>query len=894
VGPKILAVAIVLLLLLICVPINFVQATTQDNDVWWAGVYYDSRDPNYKSPVGFLFRRTDNVKGDMVFLNEDVTFRIRVFENDVTAVSLRIWKGYAAVEAVYDMVKVASDGTYEWWEVTVPAPGVVENYWYHFRIIDGTDEDYYADDPTRDGGVGQMYEFESDAINNDYLLLYREIPRDTQSMVIYQIVTDRFYDGDPTNNDPSKSAGLYDSRGENGNWKYYWGGDLAGIQQKLDYIRGMGASAIWISPVVDGVDKVIGPENVQENETGYHGYFARDFKQIEEHFGTWENFDSLIAAARQAGLRIILDFVPNHTNPFKEDGSGENGALYDNGTFITDYILDNQNKYYNEYTRSWENIYRHNGVTEEWDDRWKTRYMNAGGMTDLNQLNEWVDNYLKESIKLFLNRGIGGIRIDMSKHMDQGWLMTFADYIYSNWENIYITHEWFNGFESELYWDLCQFDNNYGMHMLNIPLNWVIRDVWAYKTKTMIDLETRINQQFGWPVSDIRWNQKVGNFISSHDTPRFLSVNPDENYLHQALAFTLTIPGIPIVYYGEEQYLHNDNLGKNNVVGGDPYNREWMKNWDTNTVAYRLIRKLSDLRKANAALRYGLITTRFVSENVYVYQRKFFDDIVLVAINKDNTNDITLTNISTDLPNDNYLDYLENLLGNGQKIEVINGTISSMLLPKNSVGIWYIIREPTGPWLGAIDPVMGRPGNKVQINGRGFGSTPGAVKFYDGTNIENAVILSWSDTNIYFQVPAGLTPTLNKKHVEVWVQTADEENSNRILFQYLTKRQVLVVHEVINTAGTVLETVPGEFLFVTGSVPEYSNWSDRSENALGPMLCPAWDNWFFVASVPYSTTIEFKHIKATLGGAGVWEPGTNHSYVSPESGILYVRAEANV
>jgi len=888
---KILAAIISFSLLFIHVnsPIALVQAAAQDNNVWWDGVYFNSRDTYYKSPVGFVFRRTDNIKGDMVFVNENIRFRIRVFENDVTAVKLRIWKSYAAVEVIYDMTKVASDGTYEWWEVTVPAPNTVENYWYHFRVIDGTDEDYYSDDSKRDAGIGQMYDLESDAINNDYLLLYRPIPTDPQSMVVYQIVVDRFFDGDNSNNDPAKSQGVYDPRGENGNWKYYWGGDLLGIQQKLDYIQGMGVTAIWISPVVDAVDRVLWPEN--ENETSYHGYFARDFKQIDEHLGTWGTFENFVIVAKNKNIRIIVDFAPNHTNPAN---SGDNAALYDNGVFVTDNVSDYNSRYFNEYTRSWENIYHHNGAAANRNDRWETRYKNIWEpLPDFNQLNPWVDNYLKESIKLLLNSGVGGIRIDMSKHMDQAWLGTLSDYVYAGWENIYITHEWYNGFDDDLYWDLCQFDNNYGMHMLNIPLNWTIRDVWGYKTKTMSDLEAKVNKQFGYPVSDIMWNQKIGNFVSSHDTPRFLSINLDEDYLHQALAFTLTIPGIPIIYYGEEQYLHNDNLGNGNVQGGDPYNREWMKYWDTNTVAYKVIRKLSDLRKASPALRYGLITTRYVSENVYVYQRKFFDDVVLIAINKDKVNDVVLTNVLTDLPNDNYSDYLENLLRNGQKIEVISGNIPSMLLPKDSVGVWYIIREPTGPWLGAIDPVMGRPGNKVQINGKGFGSTAGTVKFYDGTNIINATILSWSDVHIFLQVPSGLTPALNKKHVEVYVQTANGENSNRILFQYLTKRQVLVVHEVENTAGTSLETTLGQYLFITGGVPEYSNWSNRSENALGPMLCPDWDDWFFVVMAPYSTTIEFKHIKAALGGAGTWEIGSNHSYTSPESGILYVRVAAN-
>ncbi|MDP8982708.1 MAG: alpha-amylase family glycosyl hydrolase, partial [Acidobacteriota bacterium] len=94
--------------------------------------------------------------------------------------------------------------------------------------------------------------------------------------IIYQIVTDRFFDGDTTNNNPAQSSGLFDSTKTN--WQAYWGGDLAGIQQKMSYIAGMGVTAIWISPPVDN-------ENVNEGGATvgapYHGYQGKDFKRIE-------------------------------------------------------------------------------------------------------------------------------------------------------------------------------------------------------------------------------------------------------------------------------------------------------------------------------------------------------------------------------------------------------------------------------------------------------------------------------------------------------------------------------------------------------------------------------------------------------------------------------------
>src|SRR5579863_7034369 len=112
--------------------------------------------------------------------------------------------------------------------------------------------------------------------------------QDFKKQVIYQIVTDRFYDGDPTNDNPAESPGLFDAT--HTNWQAYWGGDLAGIQHQLSYIKGMGATAIWVSPVVNN-------ENLQCNLPGvfapYHNYWNRDFMNIEEHFG--DNTNSFAA-----------------------------------------------------------------------------------------------------------------------------------------------------------------------------------------------------------------------------------------------------------------------------------------------------------------------------------------------------------------------------------------------------------------------------------------------------------------------------------------------------------------------------------------------------------------------------------------------------------------------
>ena len=117
---------------------------------------------------------------------------------------------------------------------------------------------------------------------------------DFKQEVIYQIITDRFFDGSATNNNPSQSPGLYDATKTN--WRAYWGGDLQGIQQKMSYLSGMGVTAIWISPPVDNLNANI-PDGGGNPTASYHGYQGRDFKRIEEHSGeqsnAWTAFDNL-------------------------------------------------------------------------------------------------------------------------------------------------------------------------------------------------------------------------------------------------------------------------------------------------------------------------------------------------------------------------------------------------------------------------------------------------------------------------------------------------------------------------------------------------------------------------------------------------------------------------
>lgn len=671
--------------------------------------------------------------------------------------------------------------------------------------------------------------------------------------VIYQIMTDRFFDGSTANNNPPQSSGLYDATKTN--WRVYWGGDLAGIQQKMSYLAGMGVTAIWISPPVDNLNTNI-PDGQGNPTASYHGYQGRDFKRIEEHFGdtsnTWTDFDSLVTAAHQNGIKVIIDFAPNHST---QNNAGEFGALYDNGSLLGNYTNDT-----NGYFHHNPNI-----SGGGWDDRYQVQYYTLFDLADLNQEHATIDGYLKAAAQLFQQHGVDGFRIDAIKHVTWGWEYSLANSIYTYGDS-FIFGEWYQGNTSDpLYRDSYKFANKSGMSMLDFPLNTAIRSVFA-SNGNFSEIDSVITQE----GSNFVWKEDLVTFVDNHDMARFLSVNNNNNRLHEAMAFTLTSRGIPCLYYGTEQYLHNDTNG-----GTDPYNRPMMQSWDTTTTAYKVVNKLSTLRRNNPAVPYGSMGQRWINNDVYIYERKFFGSVVLVAINKNDTSSYSISGLNTSLPAGTYTDYLTGLLG-GLSITVTAGSggnnpVTNFTLPAHTVSVWQLAEGSAPPEVGSIGPTTGQPGVKVTVAGGNFGATAGSVKF--GTT--TATINSWSPTQIVCT-----TPSVGNGVYNVTVTNSSGQVSNGIQYTMLTAKLIPVTFTVYNATPTQV----GDYIFLTGNTIELSQWNTTWDGAVGPMLPPNYPNWFINAAMPAGQTIQFKFIRIAANGALTWEAGNNHQYTVPTSG----------
>lgn len=654
---------------------------------------------------------------------------------------------------------------------------------------------------------------------------------------IYQIVTDRFFDGDPSNN---PSGDIFDTD----NLRKYHGGDWAGITEKIEdgYLTGMGISAIWISSPVENIT-TIDPSN---ESAAYHGYWGRDFFRTNAYFGSVSDFTEMIETAHENDIKVVIDFAPNHTSTaeYGEMVFPEDGELYRDGQLVSGFTTDTQG------------IFNH----EDWTDysTWENSiYHSMYGLADLNQMNATVDDYLKDSIDLWLDLGVDGIRVDAVKHMPMGWQSNWLSDIYEEHE-VFVFGEWYYG-GTDGDSEMMGFANESGMGLLEFRLANAIRGAVGDLSMSMQDLYSVMVAR---ETSYKEINDQV-TFIDNHDMSRFMTLaNGNARALENAYVLMLTSSGIPTVYYGSEQYATGST---------DPYNRGDMPGFSTSSTAYQVISRLAPLRKSNPALAYGTTQERWVNSDVLVYERTFGNSVVLVAVNRNTSQGYDITGALTSLPDGQYGDVLENLLGGGT-LTVSGGAVGSYYLGAGQAAVWqYTADEEDGPEIGNIDPLVGIAGNTVTITGTGFGSASGSVKF--GT--ASAQILSWSDSMIRVTVP-----TVSAGYYTVSVTTASgAEADGYEQFKVLTGTQTAVRFIVQNAT-----TAYGQNIYIVGNCLELGNWD--TEKAVGPFFnatetIAEYPDWFFDISVPQGYALEYKFIKKDAAGNVVWESGTNHTYTVP-------------
>jgi alpha-amylase len=414
----------------------------------------------------------------------------------------------------------------------------------------------------------------------------------------YFVVTDRFSNGDPGND--NQGCGEFNPDDPN----FYHGGDWKGIKDKLGYIAGMGFTCIWVTPVVENWNGAYIPTGKSTKYTAYHGYHAFDFLNPNRHFGTWNELKELVSAAHDHNIDVIIDQVYNHMSPIevindftypsfsyddfhhcKINCNAENRDLYNladlntGKAFVRDRLATQHAGYYN--------------------------FVNADGMR-LDTVRNIAPNEWGEIISLMHSKIVG------------------ADRTFTLGEAFDI-----DGMDESIAGTIGQYTKPPAN--LTAVVNFLLY-------RTILDFQDVDAAKLGavryWQFTQNKFTDpfSLGNFIDNHDVPRFLCDHANSHEkLKQALNVVFTWPGFPIVYYGTEQ-------GANGCH--DPANREDM--WTLGTVPfnensdlYTHIERLNAVRnsrnivnltftngRAGQAIRNGTIEERWVSNCLYAFERK--------------------------------------------------------------------------------------------------------------------------------------------------------------------------------------------------------------------------------------------------------------------------------
>ncbi|MDF2154553.1 alpha-amylase family glycosyl hydrolase [Vibrio sp. CAU 1672] len=480
---------------------------------------------------------------------------------------------------------------------------------------------------------------------DDALNLHVPSP-DWREQIIYFAFTDRFNDGDPSNND--QGAGVYDpTKGAK-----YSGGDLQGVIDKLDFIKGIGATAVWISQPVAGTwwDPKV-------NIGGYHGYWARDFKAIDEHVGTLATYKQLSHNLHENGMYLVQDVVVNHTGNFMTLEKNSDGAV--TSFELNDDSLPSGGKptqapfYYNDY-RDFEqrskNIYHWNPKISDYKDRVQEREYQMGDLDDLNTTNEVVINALKDSYAYWIREvGVDAFRLDTSKFLDHAFWNTFLhseDKNHpgmkkvareTNRDNFFAFGEvWASSLPKQ-----TEGEENVSSFLgsaevpeadanINFPLHSTMRRVFAGGEPTSylkFRLEKSVDETF---YPNKVW-QLEPNFIENHDVSRFLSEGNETGLSHELITM-MTVPGIPVLYQGSSQGLMDPrgsmfSGGYKQDKEGDSVNTK--DYFDTETSLYKLTSELAELRLSNRVFTRGDLSVLAANDSgpgLIAYKRYYKDE----------------------------------------------------------------------------------------------------------------------------------------------------------------------------------------------------------------------------------------------------------------------------
>ncbi|ATB43096.1 alpha amylase catalytic region [Cystobacter fuscus] len=525
---------------------------------------------------------------------------------------------------------------------------------------------------------------------------------DWRDQILYFVMTDRFANGEPGNDD--QGAGEYDPA----DGAKYSGGDLKGLRERLDYIQGLGATAVWLTPPVANQwwDPLV-------NYGGYHGYWARDFKQVDPHLGTLEDYRGLSRELHSRGMYLVQDIVLNHmANCFRY-------TRYDPADVSAHVVLNTGARPACGPTQApfdqWDptrpahrdaHVFHWTPSIQDYGVRDQELNWQLSDLDDLDTENATVRAALRDSYDFWIREvGVDGFRVDTVFYVPQA---SIKDFLYAT-DTAHpgvvpfarsLGKEGFLAFGEGYATDLPFQDTatrkiaSYLTEeatgdallpgMLDFPLYRTTGDVFARgaPTSQLGYRMTRATTAFPRP-------HLMPTFLDNHDVDRFLK-GGSETALRQALLFMMTVPGIPVLYYGTEQGF-TEQRGAMFQKGFGSGGRD---RFDTTAPLYALIRELTTLRKTHAVFRHGTPTVLRQNEaraGVFAFKMEDAGQVAFVVFNTSDE-EVLLDNLPTDLAGGSGLKVLASLDPEARDVRTGADGRLSLKLPARAARVY----QPSG------------------------------------------------------------------------------------------------------------------------------------------------------------------------------------------------------
>jgi len=472
---------------------------------------------------------------------------------------------------------------------------------------------------TPSGNYKLTFAKDKEKIKLDYTILKRELSASkhqgfSKEDVVYLIMTDRFCDGNPNNNKIDDSLDQFTTDDLDGRK----GGDIEGIISKLDYLRELGITAVWATPMLEN-----------NMWMSYHGYAATNLYRIDHRFGSNELYKSLVTEAHKRGLKVIMDHVSNHIGVNHEWIKNLPFEDWINGT-VENHLPANHNK------MTFPDPY---SPGESIDLTWNGWFENY--MPDLNQANPFLKKYLIQNAIWWTEYlGIDGIREDTYPYCNQYAMAEWNKAILNEYPKFNIVGEIWTG--EPAYLAAYQRKNKFGVH-LDSHLPCVTDFAFSDAIRNYLNGKKGLEGIFNTLSKDYLYfdPNNLLTFFDNHDITRGLfEANEDVEKYKIALTILLTTRGIPKLLYGSEIGIVGDEKHGNirspfpGGFDGDSRNGfESSGRTDSENDIFDFAKKLLQIRKNYKSISQGRLIHFYPFNNSYVYFRETKDESTMIIVN---------------------------------------------------------------------------------------------------------------------------------------------------------------------------------------------------------------------------------------------------------------------